>query len=303
MSSEMLRRLLIYIDDHICEKISLVEMAELAGYSPFYFSKLFAEIMGMPITGYIRIRKLQYALASLLEGRKVLEVSLMYSFDSHEGFTRSFKQLFGTTPSKVRRYLISYQVPELYVPSIGERSVQMEIVKNCLVGNMHQLIFEVLRMSFEEAEEGYCTEINIVLYEDGRVKIADNGRGIPLSQNADKNKLILDRILAGHPISSLEYAQMGDFSQCGMQTVNSLCERLQLNVFRDGTCFSQDYVRGIAQHDVRNQISNHSRGMEIILKPDSAIFEEEKFELDTISMWIKQNKSLGTKVLLNNHEI
>ena len=39
MSSEMLRRLLTYIDDHICEKISLVEMAELAGYSPFYFSK------------------------------------------------------------------------------------------------------------------------------------------------------------------------------------------------------------------------------------------------------------------------
>jgi len=95
MNSEMLRRLLTYIDDHICEKISLVEMAELAAYSPFYFSKLFAEIMGMPITGYIRIRKLQYALASLLEGRKVLEVSLMYSFDSHEGFTRSFKELFG----------------------------------------------------------------------------------------------------------------------------------------------------------------------------------------------------------------
>lgn len=40
----------------------------------------------------------------------------------------------------------------------------MEIVKNCLAGNMHQLIFEVLRMSFEEAGAGYCTEINIVLY-------------------------------------------------------------------------------------------------------------------------------------------
>jgi len=37
-------------------------------------------------------------------------------------------------------------------------------LKNCLAGNMHQLIFEVLRMSFEEAGAGYCTEINIVLY-------------------------------------------------------------------------------------------------------------------------------------------
>ena len=100
MSTEILKEILAYIDEHIYEKISLLELAEMAGYSPFYFSKLFSEIMGMPITGYIRIRKLQYALGSLLEGRKVLDVSLMYAFDSHEGFTRSFTQLFGSTPSK-----------------------------------------------------------------------------------------------------------------------------------------------------------------------------------------------------------
>lgn len=78
MSTEILKEILAYIDEHIYEKISLLELAEMAGYSPFYFSKLFSEIMGMPITGYIRIRKLQYALGSLLEGRKVLDVSLMY---------------------------------------------------------------------------------------------------------------------------------------------------------------------------------------------------------------------------------
>lgn len=76
MSTEVLKEILAYIDEHIYEKISLLEMAEMAGYSPFYFSKLFSEIMGIPITGYIRIRKLQYALGSLLEGRKVLDVSL-----------------------------------------------------------------------------------------------------------------------------------------------------------------------------------------------------------------------------------
>lgn len=47
MDSDMLRKVLAYIDDHIYEKINLPELAELVGYSPFYFSKLFSDAMGM----------------------------------------------------------------------------------------------------------------------------------------------------------------------------------------------------------------------------------------------------------------
>lgn len=296
MSSEVMRELLTYIDEHIQEKISLEELAKLAGYSPFYFSKLFSEIMGMSVTGYIRVRKLQYALVSLLEGRKILEVSLMYAFDSHEGFTRSFTQLFGTTPSKVRKYLNSYQVPLLVVPVMEKESIHMRVENSNLLENMHQIVFEVLRMSLEEAEGGFCTQIDIVLYEDGRIRIADNGRGIPLTPNTEKNQVVLDKIFAGHPISAPEYAQMGDFSQCGMQTVNSLCECLQINTFRDGKCFSQDYVRGIAQHDVCIYPSNHPGGTEIILKPDGTIFGEKSFSADMIKAWVGQNNPLGIKV-------
>ena len=212
MSTEVLKEILAYIDEHIYEKISLLEMAEMAGYSPFYFSKLFSEIMGIPITGYIRIRKLQYALGSLLEGRKVLDVSLMYAFDSHEGFTRSFTKLFGSTPSKVKKYLTSYKVPEYCVPNIEGRRMRMGADKESLIDNMHQIVYEVLKTSFEEADAGFCTEIDITLYGDGRVKITDNGRGIPLSQNEKTNQQVLDKILSGHPISSIEYAQMGDFA-------------------------------------------------------------------------------------------
>lgn len=236
MSTEVLKEILAYIDEHIYEKISLLEMAEMAGYSPFYFSKLFSEIMGIPITGYIRIRKLQYALGSLLEGRKVLDVSLMYAFDSHEGFTRSFTQLFGSTPSKVKKYLTSYMVPEYCVPNIEGRRMRMGADKENLIDNMHQIVYEVLKTSFEEADAGgFCTEINITLYEDGRIKITDNGRGIPLSQNEKTNQQVLDKILSGHPISSIEYAQMGDFAQGGMRVINSLCENLRINVYYSGS--------------------------------------------------------------------
>lgn len=303
MSNEVIKEILTHIDEHIHEKISLAELAELAGYSPFYFSKLFVEIMGMPVTGYIRIRKLQYALSSLLEGRKVLDVSLMYGFDSHEGFTRSFTQLFGTTPSKARKYLGSYQVPVICVPSMEGRRLHMRVENGSLLENMHQIVFEVLRMSFEEAEEGFCTQVDITLYDDGRIRIADNGRGIPLTQNTEKNRILLDKIFSGYPISVLEYAQMGDFSRCGMQTVNSLCERLQINTYRDGSCFCQDYVRGIAQHDVRSYHSNHPGGTEIILKPDGAIFGGENFVVDMIVEWVERNKPLGIDVAVKYSNI
>ena len=299
MNTEILKKILFYIDEHIYEKISLLELAEAAGYSPFYFSKLFAETMGMPITGYIRIRKLQYALCSLLEGKKVLDVSVMYAFDSHEGFTRSFTRLFGSTPSTVRKYLASYSVPEWIVPDTESRRMSMGLDRNTLFDNMHQIVFEVLRTSLEEVEAGYCTKINITLFQDGRIKIADNGRGIPLSKDPHMNKAVLDKILAGHPISNLEYAGIGDFSQCSLQTVNSLCESLQVNVYRNGMWFQQDYVRGIAQHDVICKELEHESGTKMILKPDVQIFGETAFSVDVIKDWIKENIDNYSGLIVN----
>lgn len=102
-------KVLEYIEDHITEKISLKELADLAGYSPYYFSKLFTDIYGMPVTGYIRIRKLQYSVGSLLSSMKVIDVALLYSFESHEGFTRSFVRLFGSSPSVIKQHLKQYR--------------------------------------------------------------------------------------------------------------------------------------------------------------------------------------------------
>lgn len=298
MNTELLQRVLLYIDEHIHEKINLMELAEVVGYSPFYFSKLFAETMGMPVTGYIRIRKLQYALCSLLEGKKVLDVSLMYAFDSHEGFTRSFTQLFGSTPSTVKKHLISYSVPEWIVPDIETRRMSMGLDKNTLFENMHQIVFEVLRTSLEESEAGYCTEINITLLQGDRIRISDNGRGIPLSKDTHVSKVVLDKIVAGHPISSVEYAETGDFTQCSMQTVNSLCESLQVNVYRNGMWFQQDYVRGIAQHNVTCKELEHRSGTEMILKPDKKIFGDTKFSVEVIRRWIEENIADRVKVVI-----
>lgn len=289
MNSDILEKVLAYVDDHIYEKISLCDLSEIARYSPFYFSKLFSEAMGMPVTAYIRIRKLQYAIVSLLEGHKVLDVALLYSFESHEGFTRAFTQLFGSTPSTVRKHLTSYTVPAYVVPTIINRRINMETMNLMdLQHNMHQLVFEFLKQSFEEAKDGYCNKIEVVLLPGCIVKISDNGRGIPLSKDLHASKAVLDKILAGSPISNSEYSQMGDLLQAGLQTVNSLCEMLHIAVSRDGDQFEQDYIRGIAQHDLYISDSVRTSGTEIILKPDTAIFGDTAFSKEMLCDWVKK---------------
>ena len=287
MNASVMINILSYIDEHIKDKISLNELSKQVGYSPFYFSKLFSETMGISVTGYIRTRKLQYAMASLVEGEKVLDVALMYSFESHEGFTRSFSKMFGTTPSKVKKYLASYKVPDYCVPDEKEGSVIMELNKKDLLDNMHQMLFEVLRNSLEEVKEGFCSDIEISIYKDGWAKITDNGRGIPLSQKG--NDEILNRIFSGAPITAIDYGQMDDFSPCSLQTVNSLCENLQVKVFRDGKYFCQDYVRGVAQHDLNVGDCEHVSGTTILMKPDSLIFGELIFSKEKINNWLNEN--------------
>lgn len=292
MNEEMLNKVLAYIDAHIRQKINLCELSEIAGYSPFYFSRLFSEAMGMPVTGYIRIRKLQHAVVSLLEGHKILDVALLYSFDSHEGFTRSFTQLFGSTPSTVRKFLVSYTVPAYVVPTISNRRFIMDKTNEMgLQHNMHQLIFEVLENSIEEAREGYCTKIEVALMPDNRVRIVDNGRGLPLSEDLHASKAVLDKILAGRPITNEEYSQMGDLVQVGMQTVNSLCETLQITVNRKGKQYQQDYIRGIAQHDLRISNVLSTWGTEIILKPEKAIFGDNTFSPKLICDWLEEKSA------------
>ena len=301
MNSEMLEKVFAYIDAHIYEKINLCVLAELVGYSPFYFSKLFSDTMGMPVTGYIRIRKLQYAIVSLLEGRKVLDVALLYAFDSHEGFTRAFTQLFGSTPSTVKKHLTSYVVPAYAVPNIINRRFDMEVMST-LQHNMHQVVFEFLEQSLEEAKAGFCTYIDITLLPENWIKIIDNGRGLPLSKDIHASKAVLDKILAGSPITNAEYSQMGDLLQAGLQTANSLCETLQIIVTREGNTFQQDYIRGIAQHDLHISNSVGASGTKIILKPDTSIFRNIEFSLETLNNWLNEkSKDIDNlKVVVNS---
>ena len=173
-----------------------------------------------------------------------------------------------------------------------------------LQNNMHQLIYEFLEQTFEEARAGYCTKVEISLLPGGKVKITDNGRGLPFSKDLHANKAVLDKVLSGSPITNAEYSQMGDLNSAGLQTVNSLCEELQVTVTRDGAQYQQDYICGIAQHGLTISDSVRASGTEIMLKPIRSIFGDTAFSQELLDKWLKDRSAdiVNLKVnILCNH--
>jgi AraC family transcriptional regulator len=95
----LLQQVIDYIEENIKEEINPDKLANMAGYSPFHFYRIFQKYTGYTIKDYIVKRKLQFALYELASGRKILPIALEYGFETHAGFTKAFKKCFGSPPS------------------------------------------------------------------------------------------------------------------------------------------------------------------------------------------------------------
>lgn len=90
-----------YIELHLSEDISEERIAQLAGTSYYHFKQMFSYIAGMPLSLYIRHRRLAKANEDLIKGYSVTEVAFKYGYQSTDGFSRAFKEWSGYSPSKV----------------------------------------------------------------------------------------------------------------------------------------------------------------------------------------------------------
>ena len=279
-----------YIEAHIEDKLDLKELSNFMGYSPYYLSRKFMSNYEIPLTGYVRIRKLQYSIKDLLAGMKVIDVAMKYSFESHEGFTRSFQKLFGSSPKVIKNYLQDYTIPEVGI-SANTKTISQENSKMSLVDDMHKMIYTILSNSFEELSAGFCTKIELRLLSNNTISIFDDGRGIKLDDGGEVHEEVLQNLFSGKPITKVEYARMGDLPLDELKLVNSLSESLQITVWRNGNIYRQDYVRGVPQHALttKQNDSQIPHGTQIILKPDSVIFEDAVFSKEKLQSWVNDN--------------
>ena len=103
---EWLQRLnesLIYLEEHIADTIAYEEAARIACCSTFHYQRMFTYIAGMPLSEYVRRRRMTAAAFDLQSGgMKVIDVSLKYGYDSPTAFNRAFQSVHGVPPSAAR---------------------------------------------------------------------------------------------------------------------------------------------------------------------------------------------------------
>lgn len=101
---QLIKELLYWIEINLNDRLTMESASKKTGYSPWYLQRLFKSKTGYALGKYIRDRRLTMAAIALrLTNVPILDISLYYSYDSQQTFTRSFKKNFAETPAVFRR--------------------------------------------------------------------------------------------------------------------------------------------------------------------------------------------------------
>ena len=119
--------MLLYIDTHIKEKLSVKKLAERAGFSPYHFCRIFQWNIGYSIMEYVRLRRLSFAASELNSEKYIIDIAVEYGYETHTGFLKAFKRCFGSTPEKYRLHA-SFDVPKLPILKKSKQYVNGGIV-------------------------------------------------------------------------------------------------------------------------------------------------------------------------------
>ena len=170
---------------------------------------------------------------------------------------------------------------------------------------LHHLVWEIFDNSRDEAMGGHCNDIEVVLLPNDRVRVTDNGRGIPTDIHPKTKVSALETVMttlhAGGKFGGDDsgYKVSGGLHGVGASVVNALSTYTRAEVHHDGGKFMQEYSQGKKKAAVKKIGTSKLNGTIITFEPDPTIFKEGiKFNYDTIVNHIRQQAYLvkGLKV-------
>lgn len=181
--------------------------------------------------------------------------------------------------------------PGMYIGSTG-------------VDGLHHLVWEIFDNSRDEAMGGYANRIEVTLLPGNRVRVADNGRGIPVDVHPKTKVSALETVMttlhAGGKFGGEDsgYKVSGGLHGVGASVVNALSIYTRAEVHRDGGKYVQEYSQGKKKASVKKIGSSKDTGTIITFEPDNEIFfakdtkEPLQFNWNTIASHLRQQAYL-----------
>jgi DNA gyrase subunit B len=161
---------------------------------------------------------------------------------------------------------------------------------------LHHLIWEIFDNSRDEAMGGFCNDIEVVLLPGNRIRVTDNGRGIPVDMHKKTKVSALETVMttlhAGGKFGGEGYKVSGGLHGVGASVVNALSIFCRAEVHRDGGKYAQEYSQGKKKSAVKKIGSSKLHGTIITFEPDVEIFKDIKFSWDTVVSHIRQQAYL-----------
>ena len=170
--------------------------------------------------------------------------------------------------------------PSMYIGDVGVRG-------------LHQLVYEVVDNSIDEALAGHCDTIKVIINEDNSITTEDNGRGIPVDIHKKEGisalEVVMTKIGAGGKFDKDSYKVSGGLHGVGVSCVNALSESLTARVFRDGKIWEQTYERGKSLAPVATVGTADHTGTVVTFKPDPQIFKQTlEYTYDTLALRMRE---------------
>lgn len=170
---------------------------------------------------------------------------------------------------------------------------------------LHHLIWEIFDNSRDEAMGGFADKIEVALLPDNYIRVADNGRGIPVDKHKQSGVSALETILctlhAGGKFGGDEsgYKVSGGLHGVGSSVVNALSSHMIAEVHRDGGYYMQEYAIGKPKYAVKKIGKSDLNGTIITFKADDTIFSEINYDYKRVVNHLRQQAYLVKALRIN----